>query len=95
MSYSFTVIANTKDEVKALVASELDQVVASDYHQAIGRAQAQALADSFIDTLLDDEAADISVTVSGSVNSLDAGVQAVAAHVSAGVVVRAEPVTED
>lgn len=67
MSYSFNVRAGTKAEAKALVASKLAEVVATQPSHERDQAQANAAAASFIDCLDDDDARDIAVTVNGSV----------------------------
>ena len=70
MSYSFTVRADSKDKAKALVAEELDKVVAQQPVHAADRAQALAAAEAFIDVVDHEPEADskdIMVIVNGSV----------------------------
>ena len=70
MSYSFTVRADSKDKAKALVAEQLDKVVAQQPVHAADRIAALAAAEAFIDVLTETtEAAskDILVIVNGSV----------------------------
>lgn len=68
MSYSFTVRAATKAEAKERVAAELEKVVASQSCHAADKAQAQAVADSFIDVLPDDDSKDVLVSMNGYVS---------------------------
>lgn len=72
MSYSFSIRAATKSEAKALVAGELDKVLAQQPVHAADRAPALAAAEAFIDVLTDNETTeadsqDIVVQVNGSV----------------------------
>lgn len=65
MSYSFSIKAATKSEAKAKVAEELSKVVTAQPVHQYDRAAAQASADAFTDLLADDEAQDVSLSVSG------------------------------
>ena len=67
MSYSFIVRAASKAEVKALVASKLAEVVATQPSHQHDQAQANAAASAFVDCLGDDDTRDIAVNVNGSV----------------------------
>ncbi|MEO8804625.1 MAG: hypothetical protein ABI433_00970 [Burkholderiaceae bacterium] len=68
MSYSFSVRAATKAELKVKIAAELDKVVAGQPAHARDRVQAQAAADAFVDVIDADETRDVVVTVNGSVS---------------------------
>lgn len=71
MSYSFTVRADSKDQVKALVAEQLDLVIDQQPIHAADRAPALAAAEAYIDVLSDSEidadSTEIVVQVNGSV----------------------------
>lgn len=72
MSYSFTVRADSKAKAKALVAEELDKVVAQQPVHAADRAQALAAVEAYIDIVADNETTeadskDLVVSVNGSV----------------------------
>lgn len=68
MSYSFIVRAANKESAKAGVAAELDKVVAAQPAHAADRAQAQAVADAFIDMLAVNDTMTLQVNVHGSVS---------------------------
>lgn len=82
MSYSFNVRAATKGEAKAKVSAELDKVVLTQPAHAADRDAAQALADSFIDLVLDDPTQDIYVQAHGSVYATEEGLRNAGAGVS-------------
>lgn len=67
MSYSFDFTVSTKEEAKARVASELDQVISTQPVHAKDRDAALATAVAFIDLLNDDDTKDVRVNVHGSV----------------------------
>jgi hypothetical protein len=67
MSYSFIVRAANKAEAKQLVSDELQKVVDAQPTHKADRAQAQAVAEAFIDVLEDDETKSVQVNVHGSV----------------------------
>lgn len=53
MSYSFSVVAETKAEAKAKVAAEFDKIVESQPVHAADRETALATASAFVDHLVD------------------------------------------
>lgn len=71
MSYSFSVKASTKVEVKAAVAAKLAEVVLSQPVHAGDQMQAQAAADAFIDLVPEDATKDYSVSMNGSAMLVD------------------------
>jgi hypothetical protein len=86
MSYSFTVRAASKADVKQLVATELDKVVANQPSHEVDRAQAESAACAFVDALPDDDTKDVQVNVHGSIGwSGTWGVDHVVSHASIGV----------
>lgn len=85
MSYSFSVRAATKAEVKEKVATELAKVVTQQPSHAVDQDQANAAAVGFIDLLRDDETQDVMVSVNGSLWSTAAGLQQASVSVSAGL----------
>ncbi len=92
MSYSFSVRASNKAEAKERVDAELAKVVESQAIHARDRAQAQHVAEAFIDLLVDDPERDIDVNVHGSVSwrdTLVAGQEGEAVLIAAGVAVSA------
>ena len=70
MSYSFQFTAATKEEAKARVAKEMDQVVDVQKCHAKDRDAAIAAAGAFIDLLADVDDKAIYVNVSGTVSYL-------------------------
>ncbi|MGJ0508923.1 MAG: hypothetical protein ACR652_17705 [Methylocystis sp.] len=86
MSYSFTVRAASKAEANQKVADELANVVASQPVHEADRDQAQAAATAFIGLLRFDETQDISVSVNGSVWSVDGGLNSAGIGVSVSLV---------
>jgi hypothetical protein len=68
MSYSFIVRAADKAEAKNMVAAELTKVVDAQPMHVADRAQAQAVAEAFIDILPDDDMTVVQVNVHGSVS---------------------------
>ncbi len=96
MSYSFSVRAASKAEAKDKVDAELAKVVESQAIHVRDRAQAQAVAEAFIDLLDDDETRDIDVNMHGSVSwrdTLVAGQEGEAVLIAAGVAVSAMLIT--
>ncbi len=65
MSYSFNVVAATKEEAKERVAAEFQQVVEYPPTHAKDREQALAAANALIDLLEDDSTKNLSASVSG------------------------------
>lgn len=65
MSYSISFTVPTKAEAKARVASEMDNIVASQPVHAKDRDPVIAVAGSFIDLLRDDDSKDVQVQISG------------------------------
>ncbi|ARL25477.1 hypothetical protein BOC55_35275 [Burkholderia pseudomallei] len=68
MSYSFGFTAHTKDDAKARVVSEFEEVVRVQPVHAKDQSAAVAAAHAFIDGLHDDDACDINVSISGSLS---------------------------
>lgn len=71
MSYSFNVRAADKAAACAAVAAELEKVVASQPIHEHDVAQAQAAADAFIDLVGEVAGLELSVSVNGSVYTVD------------------------
>lgn len=73
MSYSFNVRAASKAAVVAAASAELDKVVAAQPVHAAERAQAQAAVEAFVGLVAEPEGTDqeLSVSVNGSVGSID------------------------
>ena len=69
MSYSFNVRAATKAAAIAMVAEKMAEVVASQPIHEADQAPVQAVAETFILLVRDDETQDISVSVNGTVSS--------------------------
>lgn len=83
MSYSFHVRTTSKAAAKAAVAAELDKVVASQPVHERDREAAQATADAMIDHLPDNDTADVSVSVHGSIATSNDTVQSVSVGANA------------
>ena len=88
MSYSFSVKAATKAELGEKIQEELAKVAASQpIHQA-DTGQALNTAWSIFSLLQDDQARDITASVSGSISKNDAGFQSVSLSLNFGLVTR-------
>lgn len=85
MSYSFIVRAADKAEAKRMIADELQKVVDVQPIHGVDRAQAQAVADAFIDILTDDDTKGVQVNMHGSVSYT--GTEPVMISASVGVTV--------
>lgn len=83
MSYSFNVRGATKAEVSEKVEAELTKVVVSQPVHTADRDQAEAAVNSMVGLLRDDDAQDISVTVSGSCWVVEGGLNSVGLNISA------------
>lgn len=69
MSYSFSIVADTKDEAGVMVEAALGDVALSQPSHAYDRQAAQDAAEAFIDVLADpSESECIHVSVSGSLS---------------------------
>lgn len=73
MSYSFQVRGSTKAEAIEKVKAEMAKVVEVQPVHAADQAQAVAAAESFVALLPDDDARDVTVSLSGSVSSSATG----------------------
>jgi hypothetical protein len=84
MSYSFNVLAPTKDEALVKVSEELTKiVVAQPVHRADQEAVQGAVA-VFVDLLATDDTQDVGISVSGSIWKTDAGVRQASVGVNVG-----------
>lgn len=66
MSFSFSVKGNTKDDVKAKVRQQMEEVVNFQTIHAKDKPIVEATADAFIDLIEQDENRDIEVFANGS-----------------------------
>lgn len=88
MSYSFSVLAPTKDEALVKVGEELTKiVVAQPVHRADQEAVQGAVA-VFVDLLAVNDTQDVGVSVSGSIWKTDVGVQQASVSVNVGIAPR-------
>lgn len=85
MSYSFNVRAADKASARELVAAELAKVVASQPIHEHDIAQAQAAADAFIGLVGEVDGLEISVSVNGSVYTIDGVFRGAAVGVNVGL----------
>jgi len=87
MSYSFSVTANTKDEARAKIVVELDNVVSTQPTHEADKQAAYNTADAFIGLLADPSDAElVTVNVCGYLSWRDAGVfTAASVSVTAGI----------
>jgi len=67
MQYSFPIRAATKDEAKAAIAAEFDEITSTSTSAPADWSAPQAAADALIDALEDVASLDIVATVSGEV----------------------------
>ena len=86
MSYSFSVRASDKAEVKSQVALELDKVVNSQPVHAADRDKAEEAVCSFVDLLRVDDTQDIQLSVSGSCWGVDEGLNSIGLNISTSLV---------
>ncbi len=86
MSYSFSVRATDKAEVKSQVALELDKVVSSQPVHAVDRDKAEDAIGSFVDLLRTDDTQEISLSVSGSCWEVEEGLNSVGLNISTSLV---------
>ena len=88
MSYSFSVLAPTKDGALVKVGEELTKiVVAQPVHRADQEAVQGAVA-VFVDLLAGSDTQDVGISVSGSIWKTDAGVQQASVNVNVGLAPR-------
>lgn len=74
MSYSFSVLADTKDEAKQKVAEQFDAIVASQPVHEADRSAAQTAINAFIDVVAEPtEAQAVSVAAYGSLSWREEG----------------------
>ncbi len=90
MSYTFTVQERTKAEAIEVVAANLDKVCDEQPDYATNRQLTQNTAQGLVNTLLDDEAQDVHVSVSGWIWRTDGGIAGVGATVSAQLTARGD-----
>lgn len=86
MSYSISAKAATKAEAVAAIKTKLDEVVAQQPVHAQDRALAASAAEAFANVLPDDDKADVSLNVSGSIYVTEGGIRQVSCNVSASLV---------
>lgn len=73
MSYSFTVVTDTKGQARDKVAVELAKVVVAQPMHDKDLMQAQSAADKFIDLLAEDNTKGVRMSMSGSLSWADDG----------------------
>lgn len=88
MSYSFGAKGATKADVIGAIAVKFDQTVKDQPVHALDQGEAQEAVEQFVGLLQEDDTRDISVSVSGSVYTTDAGLQQVSCSINVSLVPR-------
>jgi hypothetical protein len=91
MSYSFAVRGADAEEAKTAVAAQFDKIVAAQPIHEADRAEAQAVAETFIDKLASDAERDVQINVNGYVQTTEEQVTSICVGLTATLVTREQP----